>query len=142
MNEKFVQHFKYIEQTLICRSKTARVLDHRGLKGKCREYFINEFLCDHLASDVGLANCEIIDAFGHTSPEIDIAVYKKSFPKIKISNNETVLLAECVYATIEIKSSLKSRKSIIECLDKIKKIKALTKQQHHGFYQPTMLEQE
>lgn len=141
-HDKLYKHFRYIERILKSKFEASKTFNHDGLKGKCREFFVEEFLTGHLSSNVGVSNCEIIDAFGNTSPEVDIAVYNKGIPRIAVSNKEKVLLAESVHIAIEIKSSLKSKSNIIECLKEVGKIKKIRKQQSYGFFQPTALEQE
>jgi hypothetical protein len=108
-----VSHLNAIEQVLIARSKLAANAGHPNLRGGPREWFVKEFLESHLPSAYEIGQGEIINADSrpHLTPrdyrnQVDLVIYRRNFPKISYSLNDTAFLIEGVVATLETKSKL------------------------------------
>ena len=105
-------HLDYIEKVLLAQSKIARNPGHPNLKGSPREWFIRQFLEDHLPSNLEIGQGEIIDENSRPKqkrPQVDIIIYRRDMPKIAYSKYDTAYLAEGVMATIESKSYLNGK---------------------------------
>ncbi|WP_196894923.1 DUF6602 domain-containing protein [Aureivirga marina] len=103
------EHFNSIEKLLIAKSKIANNSGHPLHKGNAREYFIKEFLKDHIGENINIGTGEIIDnntLITDKRNQIDIVLFNSVFPKIRFSLDVDVFLIESVNATIEIKSTL------------------------------------
>ena len=125
------RHLDIREDLLLRVSKAPAISGHSLHKGIPREVFIKEFLLDHLGENVGIGTGEIIDAnsIPHESRnQIDIVVYRKSFPKLHYGGGIHAFLAESVIATIEVKSFL-TKKGLQQSILTARRIKAL--QQNH-----------
>lgn len=108
-----VSHLNYVEQVLLARSQVASNAGHPNLRGWPREWFIKEFLADHLPSSLEMGQGEIISANsapkpspGEYRPQNDLIIYQRDFPKISFSPSDGAYLIEGVVATLEIKSKL------------------------------------
>ena len=109
--EKYLKsHLDLIEQTLVCRSAVAKSLGHPVHKGTLRENFIREFVAGHIGDDLGVSSGEIFDSeriIGDPANQIDVVIYTKNFPKIRIVSEEiNAFMCESVHAIIEVKSFL------------------------------------
>ncbi|NKC11269.1 MAG: hypothetical protein GKR94_03390 [Gammaproteobacteria bacterium] len=106
-------HTNAIEQILLAQSKAAQNAGHPNLRGGPREWFIRDFLMNHLPSSLEIGQGEIIDENSQPEPapdeyrnQVDIVVYRRDLPKIMYSQDNAAYLAEGVVATIESKSDL------------------------------------
>lgn len=106
-------HTNAIEKVLLAQSKAARNAGHPNLRGGPREWFIRQFLENHLPTNLEIGQGEIIDENTRPSPlpknyrnQVDIAVYRRDLPKIQYSKDNNAYFAEGVIATIESKSKL------------------------------------
>jgi hypothetical protein len=108
-----LSHINAIEQVLLAQSSAAQNAGHPNLRGGPREWFIRDFLENHLPTNLEIGHGEIIDqnskpepSPGEYRPEVDIVIYRRDLPKITYSKDEAAFLAEGVIATIESKSLL------------------------------------
>ena len=106
-------HINAIEQVLIAKSMAAQNAGHPNLRGGPREWFIHEFLENHLPTIFEIGQGEIIDEYstpnpskGSYRPQVDLVVYRRDVPKIMYSPHNSAFLSEGVIATIESKSQL------------------------------------
>jgi hypothetical protein len=106
-------HLSAIEKILLAQSRIASNAGHPNLRGGPREWFIKEFLVEHLPSIYEIGQGEIInsDSIPNPSPDkyrpqTDIVIYRRDMPKITFSPNNTAFLIEGVVATVESKSTL------------------------------------
>jgi len=104
-------HINAIEKILVVQSDVAQNAGHPCLRGWPREWFIRDFLANHLPSSLEIGHGEIIDQDSAPDPpqdeyrpEVDIVIYRRDLPKISYSRDNTAFLAEGVIATIESKS--------------------------------------
>lgn len=111
----FEAHFNVIEKLLIAQSNIVNHAGHNNLKGGPREWFIKDFLENHIPSNIEIGQGEIIGEFSSSKPslgerpQIDIILYDKNLPKLSYDPNNTAYLIEGSMATIECKSSLEKK---------------------------------
>jgi len=99
---------------------------HLGNRGAIRESRLKEFLeKGKLPKKYGIGAGEIISRFQTVSKQIDLIIYNQ-FDGVSLNFSDTVQVypIECVYGTIEVKSSL-SKHELIESLENIKSVKKL-----------------
>lgn len=108
-----LSHINAIEKILVAQGEAAQIAGHPNLRGWPREWFIRDFLINHLPSSLEIGHGEIIDQDSTPEPrqteyrpEVDIIIYRHDLPKIAYSRENTAYLAEGVLATIESKSYL------------------------------------
>lgn len=113
-------HLNAIEAVLLAQSKTASNAGHPNLRGGPREWFIQDFLENHLPSILEVGQGEIINADSKPQPkpgeyrsQADIVLYRRDFPKISYAQRNTAFLQEGVVATIEVKTKL-TRKDLLQ----------------------------
>jgi hypothetical protein len=107
-------------------------LPHEGEKGGLRERRVTDFLKSILPSRYGIGSGHIIDKHGNSSGQIDIVVYD-ALDGIRLPSDEYYSLfpCECVYAAIEVKSTLTASEgekpdgSIFDCVETATKVKSL-----------------
>jgi hypothetical protein len=112
-NYMIVSHLNAIEKVLIAQSEIAKNAGHPNLRGGPREWFIQEYLENHLPTILEMGQGEIIDEDSKPNidqenyrPQVDLVIYRRDIPKIVYSKNNVAFLAEGVKATIEVKSKL------------------------------------
>lgn len=105
-------HLDAIEKVLLAQSVIALNAGHPNLRGGPREWFIHEFLMNHLPETLSIGQGEVIDVnsvpestFGKR-PQMDIVLYRRDLPIIHYAPNAKAFFSEGVMATIEIKSKL------------------------------------
>jgi hypothetical protein len=108
-----LSHINAVERILVAQGAAAQNAGHPNLRGWPREWFIRDFLTNHLPSSLEIGHGEIIDQEsvpeppqGEYRPEVDIVIYRRDLPKISYSRDNTAFLSEGVLATIESKSVL------------------------------------
>jgi hypothetical protein len=105
-------HLNAIEAVLLAQGKVAAKAGHPNLIGGPKEWFIRDFLNDHLPATVKIGQGEIIDSHSKASSnssiknQIDVVLYSHNFPKIAYSKFDSAFLKESVVSTIEIKSKI------------------------------------
>jgi hypothetical protein len=102
-------HLDSIEKTLATQAGVQESTGHTLHKGTPREYFIRDFLQNHLPESVSIGTGEIIDASskpGQSRNQFDIVIYNSNYPKLDFGGGISGFLIESVVATIEVKSTL------------------------------------
>lgn len=107
-------------------------LPHQGEKGSIRERRVADFLKSILPKRYGVGSGHIINKQGNTSGQIDIIIYDAlDGIRLPIDEYYSLFPYECVYASIEVKSTLtassgkKPGGSIYDCVEVATKIKSL-----------------
>ncbi len=103
------EHFEMIEKLLLARYDVSKNASHAVNKGTAREFFMKDFLMEHLSRLVGIGQGEIINADTHANDlrnQQDIVIYRRDFPRIRFGGEINGFLAESIIATIEVKSKL------------------------------------
>jgi len=103
----FEDHFNAIEKLLLAQSEIVNNAGHNNLKGGPREWFIKDFLENHIPSNIEIGQGEIIGDLSSKGdrPQIDIVLYDKDLPKLCYDPYNTAFLIEGVIAVIECKSN-------------------------------------
>jgi hypothetical protein len=99
--------------------------DHNLLLGDAREVMIKDFLMRFLPSSLVVGTGQLIDSKGSLSNQIDIVIYRSSFPIFRTLGSSDVFLLEGVVATIEVKSTL-SRSELNNAVDNCVSVKSLS----------------
>jgi hypothetical protein len=90
-------------------------LPHQGEKGGIRERRVVDFLPKYLPKKYGIGTGHIVDSNGNFSSQIDIVIYDAvNGTALPIDSYYSVFPAECVYATVEVKSKLTASDSLDE----------------------------
>jgi hypothetical protein len=98
-----------IEDELLVAMRRSGSAGHPVNKGTPREAFVSGFLSDHLSSMLDVGTGEVIDASSRPEekrPQIDLVVFRRSYPKLRFGGGIDAFMAESVVATIEVKSTL------------------------------------
>ncbi|MCW3983736.1 MAG: hypothetical protein NWE96_07040 [Candidatus Bathyarchaeota archaeon] len=102
-----MQHTSAIIKGLAAEAESLRKLNHKPLKGQLRELFITRLLSKFLTIQYGVGSGVIINQLGDQSPQTDIIIYDRRILPPFIEEQKIGLYpAECVLATIEIKSKI------------------------------------
>jgi hypothetical protein len=100
-------HLNAIENVLQAQACISSNAGHPDLIGSPREWFVKNFLIDHLPETVKVGQGEIINSRSQPKSkrnQIDVILYRHDYPKISYSQNNNAFLRESVIATIEVKS--------------------------------------
>lgn len=100
--------FQRSEDVLWSQFKSAETFLHPGNKGALREEALIEFLNSALPGQFKATSGEVVDLGGVRSGQIDVIIYDriKNAPFASSSDGVTLLAAEAILATIEVKSKL------------------------------------
>lgn len=102
-------------------------IKHRGAKGTVREQSLLEFLQKYLPASVrATGSSEIIATNGEHSGQIDIVIYDPTAPPLFDRGGHRILPSECVYAVIEVKSTL-DKPSLLQSCKNIAYVKRMPK---------------
>jgi hypothetical protein len=107
MNSMLESHLNAIENVLQAQACISSNAGHPDLIGSPREWFVKNFLIDHLPETVKVGQGEIINSRSQPKSkrnQIDVILYRHDYPKISYSQNNNAFLRESVIATIEVKS--------------------------------------
>lgn len=122
-------HMRAQEQRLLASSRISANSGHNLHKGTPREAFIREFLQYHMSETIGIGTGEIIDCNSKPNEkrnQIDIVLYRRSYPKLDFGGGITCFLAESVIAIIEVKSEL-TEVEMGKSIEAAKNVKALSR---------------
>jgi hypothetical protein len=111
VDEKYMleNHLNAIEKVLIAQGQISSNAGHTDLIGNPREWFVKNFLIDHLPETVRVGQGEIINPRSQPKSkrnQTDVVIYHRDFPKITYSQDNHAFLRESVIATIEVKSTI------------------------------------
>ena len=99
------------------------IFDHSGVKGDGNEKILRDLLKKFIPGKYGIGTGIIIDKNGKQSKQIDIIIYEKMMhPSILSLTSVHLFPVDIVYATIEVKTTLRSSdaKNCIENSDSVK----------------------
>lgn len=123
-----VEHLRFRVKILKSLLENSKLLESPHGKGITREFFIKEFLEDHLPQVIKIGRGEIIESTNKSKTgDIDIVLYFSSMPKLTIGDS-TLFLAESVAATIEVKTSLAGA-HLKEAIDKCSAVLKIEREQ-------------
>ncbi len=94
-------------QSLVAASCAIDSIDHKGLKGRIREIFVQDLLMPFLPSFVGAGTGKIIDSEKGQSAECDVVIYDRDvMPALLLGEREALFPVESVFYSIEVKTTL------------------------------------
>ena|SRR5437773_6319177 len=138
-------HFDVVERSLLATGQIAAAAGHPLHKGIPREAFVRDFLALHLAENVGIGTGEVIDSQSLPNQprnQLDLVLYKKQFPKLNFGGGVNAFLAESVFATIEVKSTL-DKEALRQAIKSGRNLKTLARHVHSfmnvGYEPPSIL---
>jgi hypothetical protein len=94
-----------VQEFGIALKKTSSI-QHRGDKGRSREASLRAFFRERLPTNYAVAEGEVVDLIGQTSPQLDIMFYDRSANFALVSGTTEILPAEALLSSIEVKSML------------------------------------
>lgn len=120
--EAFGNEFEALLVNLSANFLKSAQFKHAVTKGTERELVVKEFLSKFLPSVYAITDGEVIDIYDNRSNQLDIIIYdqSKNFPVT--SGGSSIIPAEALLASIEVKSIL-NQKAIISSLESAKKLK-------------------
>lgn len=102
-------------------------ISHGPTTGFARELVLKELLSQYLPAKVSVGSGIVIDSEGRMSKEVDLVIYDSLNTPFILNYSDKVLIPiECVYAVIEVKSSLR-KSEIMSAGENIKSIKNMKK---------------
>ncbi len=118
--------FSYFEDTanvILSQYKRAGKLKSSTNIGKNREYFCNNFLKKVLPHRLSITTGEIIDSENNQTGQLDLIINRDTCPALEFGSSNS-FLAEGVFAVIEVKSNLNTKKLIEagESREKVRKM--------------------
>lgn len=122
---KLQKYFRDTSNTLFLEYKKSNNLEHKTLKGNCRELFINDFLTNFFPNKFVVDTGEIIDSSGQCSKQCDVVVYDEYLPVFEYGKAKQ-FLSGGVLAHIEVKSKL-GKKELDKSLEITKSIKGINR---------------
>src|SRR5437763_161337 len=125
-------HFDIVEKSLLATGQIVATAGHPLHKGTPREAFIRDFLALHLADNVGIGTEEVIDSNSKPNEarnQLDIVLYKKHYPKLSFGGGINAFLAESVFASIEVKSTL-NKENLRQAIKAARRLKELNRHLH------------
>lgn len=99
-------------------------LNHTGNKGTAREDGLKDFFSDQLPGKYSIATGEVVDRFGTTSPQLDLMFFDGNKDFCLHSSSVSVLPAEALLASIEVKSTPNATE-VRKSVDAAKKLRLL-----------------
>lgn len=106
-------------------AEITKQIQHRGKKGRTRETIVEKFLRHFLPKKYSVGTGEIVSSSGQITKQQDVVIYDEFNAPMFYKNKETVVFpAECIYATIEVKSHL-NESELIESIENIISVKTL-----------------
>ncbi|MFC7472736.1 DUF6602 domain-containing protein [Dankookia sp. GCM10030260] len=104
--------------------KNTASINHRGNKGAAREQELRNFFDKNLPDKFSVSQGEAVDLLGSSSQQFDLLIYDNTI-NFPFSNDAvSILPAEAVLATVEIKSKL-TAEEIKKCIDSSRKLRKL-----------------
>ncbi|SHI47217.1 hypothetical protein SAMN04488096_1023 [Mesonia phycicola] len=104
-------------------SRIRKVINDSSVKGGKNEKIVANFIEGHFDNKITCTNSQIIDSFGSTSDEVDVAVCNKDQPFI--ANDGEILICEGIDFIIQVKAILTNQEldRIIKNCKSVKKLK-------------------
>lgn len=100
-------------------------ITHPAENGKARERIIANFFSKLLPRSYSISSGFVIDAVGGISKQIDLVIYRNDYHPIFQVGEVNYFPAECVALVIEVKSTIKDKKTLQVALENIKSVKTL-----------------
>ncbi|MGE3553030.1 MAG: DUF6602 domain-containing protein [Candidatus Obscuribacterales bacterium] len=123
------KHLDNLEEKLLQYFEHTSLFTASANLGPCREQFIKAFLVSHLSKRAAVSSGEIFDQSStddyQSRNQLDVIIYDPTFPILDFdATGISLILAESVFATIEVKSTL-SEDELKRAISVSRKTKAL-----------------
>jgi hypothetical protein len=106
-------------------AEITKQIKHRGKKGRTRETIVEKFLYHFLPKKYSVGTGEIVSSNGQVTKQQDVVIYGEFNSPMFYNNKEIIVFpAECIYATIEVKSNL-NESELIKSIENIISVKTL-----------------
>jgi hypothetical protein len=99
-------------------------INHPGNRGGAREEVLRTFFRQRLPMRYAVAEGEVIDLYGQTSPQMDLIFYNQGVDFALNSDLTSILPAEALLASIEVKSML-NQAEILKSINAAQKLRML-----------------
>ena len=120
--------FRKLANVLAAEAAVAGGTGHSATSGRLRELIVQRFLRPHLPGTIEVRSGVILDSRGNQSRQQDIILVDARHPTVSVgSDNEALIIAESVLATIEVKTFL----SVAELASTLESI-SVTKNLHRS----------
>jgi hypothetical protein len=86
--------------------KKSSSINHRGNKGSSREESLRQFFRERIPKAYAVAEGEVVDLNGSVSPQLDLIFYNQSLNFALNADQSSILPAEALLASVEVKSVL------------------------------------
>ena len=86
--------------------KKSGSITHRGNKGSSREESLRQFFRERIPKAYAIAEGEVVDLNGSVSPQLDLMFYNQSLNFTLNVDHSSILPAEALLASVEVKSNL------------------------------------
>jgi hypothetical protein len=127
------EHFRKQSRLLGAAAAAADGIGHAATTGRLRENVIKTFLPSHLPAHISIRSGVIIDSTGAKSSQQDCVLVDNRFPLNDVgAGTDSLMLAESVVATIEIKSYL-DKPELLGCLSECLKVQRLKRVGQHRY---------
>jgi hypothetical protein len=103
----------------------AREIDHPGESGTAREHALRELLRRYLPRRVEVDTGFVIDATGGQSRQVDLVLYDRDSATVWDVNRVKYFPCETVIAVGEVKTRIKTTRTLIDALNAVRSVKAL-----------------
>lgn len=104
--------------------KNSASISHMGNRGTAREQRLRDFFAENLPKKFSVTQGEAVDLLGQSSQQFDIVIYDNTNNFPFYDEGVSVLPAEAVLATVEVKSGLNSGE-IGKCVSSSRKLRNL-----------------
>jgi hypothetical protein len=124
--------FKAVQRQMEAELEAVRyAITHAGVKGAVNEEVIRRFLRNYLPSNLAIDSGFIVDTNGKISKQLDIIIYDAAkIPTFFMATGLRVIPVECVYAVVEVKTSL-TVAELDGCFANMESVKILEKKALH-----------
>lgn len=104
--------------------KNSASISHMGNRGTAREQSLRDFFSKNLPNKFSVTQGEAVDLLGKSSQQFDIVIYDNTNNFPFYDDGISVLPAEAILATVEVKSSLNSGE-VGKCVSSARKLRRL-----------------
>lgn len=126
------EFFRNLERALMAQANAAGVLTSSTGKGSAREQLLGDTLATCLPARLQVERGEVVDRNGFTTGETDLVLVDSNRGS-RVIGGESVIPIEAAIAVVEVKSSLRGSE-LESAVEKIARVKALTRGPHTGLY--------
>ena len=117
MENVFGRWLHGLDKVLKAESELVGEFQHNPTVGGIREFLVKNILERILPRSVTVETGKVIDHRGGISKQIDIILFDSRVPCLRSPGGPGLFPVEGVFATIEVKTCLRSQKDVVDALD-------------------------